>query len=324
MKIIYSFLCIFFSSIAPSLSKRRMEIQQSQNGQKIKYSSGLSHLLIPYRWMGIIHFDNYGKIDKILVLYSIFTVIFQTTVISLGSYQHIENYKFYSLDKVSRIPFFIEFVAHILHFLVSTILFLRNSQFLIMMFSRTEIVRRKLPDCSAELKNVAITIRLLSFIVLLLILASASLYVANFPNDPKKLILLVGYFLTFSTYMKEETLLMYIMYLRVMLQVTNKKLRTCVVTAESVKEFRCIHNELSLLTESVSEQFEPLVTTLVAVTGLQTWGGCFSLIRTLMSERGDLYWMWCYICHITHQFLKLWFICYNCEIVQQQVRKWLY
>lgn len=310
---------IYFSVKQHSLSTK---MEQNQNRRNAKYAPALSNLLKPYRWLGIIRFNDYGEIDKKLVLYSIFINLFQIFILCFGSFRHIISYKFYNLDSVSRIPFVMEWISHSLHFMVSTTIFIRNNKFLIQMFSRTERVRLLLAEGNSELARGALKIRLLSFIIMMLSIAAAGLFVStDFSGFVTKSLLTIGYLLNFSTYLKEETLLMYAKYLNVMLRTMNSKLRTSVVTPESVREFRFIHNELSLLTESIGEHFEPLVTTMVAATGVQTWGNCFTLIRMATSDSPNISWALSYVCNVMNHLVKLGYICKSCENVEQQVNR---
>lgn len=293
--------------------------RNEQTNENTKYFLSLSFLLKPYRWMGIIRFNDYGKVDKKLVAYSIFVNFFETVFLFLGSYYHIISYV-YNLDKVSRIPFVMEWVSHSLHFTVATWIFLHNSEFLIKMFSRTEGVRFKLAEGDTALKNGALNIRFLSLIILSLTITATATFIVTGEGDfGTKFILTVGYLLSVVTYLKEETLLLYAKFLHVMLHIMNGKIRTSTVTPESIRKFRYIHNELSLLSENVSEHFEPLITTMVATTGIQSWGNCFTLIRIATSENPNVYLVWTYLCNMMYQFLKLWYMCKTCENVEQQV-----
>lgn len=290
------------------------------NTRREKYDPGLSNILKPYRWLGIIRFNDYGEIERKLTIYSILAISMQIIILCLGSYKHIISYKFYRLDKVSRIPFIMEWISHCLHFAVSASIFLRNSKFLINLFSRTERIRLKLSGADAGLRKGAFNIRLLSYVILLLSIASAVLFVStDNVSLGTQFILTTGYLMNFATYLKEEVLLTYAKYLNAVLYIMNAKIRTSTVTPDLLRKYRLIHNELCLLTENVSEHFEPLVTTMVAATGVQTWGHCFTLIRLATAKNPNLYWACSYICNMTNHFLKLAFICKSCENVEQQV-----
>lgn len=292
-----------------------------QQSNKKKFSTASDLLIAPYRWFGIIYHDRTGKITKKLQLYCIFLALLQTFLIFFGSYHHIVSYKFYNLDKVSRVPFIAEWISYSLHFYVCTVVFLRKNDFIMNMFLRCERIRQRLQQSNDKLVKGSIRIRVISLVILVMCVISATFFAATDSSGLHiKIILTLVYLLNFPIYLKEELLFIYVRYLRILIETINEKLRTSrILTAKDIKELRSIHNELSLLTETVSEEFEPVVTTMVAATGMQSWSDCFMLIRILTSESADIYRMISYIHNLLYQFVKLVIVCQTCENIQEQV-----
>lgn len=290
-----------------------------------KYHPFLCHLLGLYRLFGLICFDNHGRTNRKLQIYSTIILTLQSTTLATAIVYIQITQKHSESNVITNIPLKVRAITHVLHYIVSVRLFFRNNEFLTRTFADIEQIRATLAINDLALLRIAKQIRIFSYFVSILLTIVGVLYVeAGKYEFYFKLILFLSFSCGFGTYLREEVVLVYLCFVKLALEAVNKKLRSSKPTARSIKGLRSVHNELSLLTMRMSDVFEPLVTTMVALTGIDTWAEAFVLIRQIIATGGDgQYRMLGDVWVLAYQFFKITFMCQLCEKIQQQVKKYL-
>lgn len=218
---------------------------RNENRVLKKYHPALCDLFRLYRIFGLIHFDNYGRMDKRLRLYSIINFVVQTALLYAGFYLHFK-YNFSEMDTVSRIPFFLQSASLSSSFTVSAILYLRKNEVLVKMFANMERIGSTIITDERQLLKTVNRNRIMTFLVLVLLTAaSVPLMETVTATWDLRLTLLMSYMLSFVAYLRELLLIVFMTSAMVVLQDINQKLRNDKPAVGLIKQLRLVLQEFT-------------------------------------------------------------------------------
>lgn len=217
-------------------------MQQKEDQVLKKYHPSLCELFKLYRFFGLIHFDNYGRVNKKLRLYSIFNFLFQTLLLFTGFYLFWKfSYTRTNIETISKIPFFLQAASFTSNFVISAILFFRKNEILLKTFAKIETIGAMVITDEQQLRKNINSNRIVTFLFLLLLLvASVPMIETTASGLDVRVMVLMSFMLSFVVYLRELMFIVYMTSAKMVLEYMNERLRTNKPTVSIIKQLRFV------------------------------------------------------------------------------------